>query len=106
VLLHAAKSPAVVRSSNQMAIGVHDFHERLGIESGRRSAEARRWVEAAAQVRDKALETGAKGVDVARSRGKVTLDRAGSVKGKLAGGIAERARRRRGTGRDATRKAE
>ncbi|WP_030756594.1 MULTISPECIES: hypothetical protein [unclassified Streptomyces] len=98
VLLHPAKSPAVVRSSNQMVIGVHDFHERLGIESGRRSSEARRWADAAAEVRDRALETGAKGVDAARSRGKVTLDRAGSVTGKLAGGIAERARRRSGGG--------
>lgn len=96
VLLHPAKSPAVVQSSNHVSIGVHDFHERLGIESGRRSSEARRWVDAAAEIRDKALETGARGVDAARSRGKVTLDRANSVTGRLAGGIAERARRRRG----------
>lgn len=106
VLLHPAKSPAVVQSSNQMAIGVHDFHERLGIESGRRSSEARRWVEAATDVRDKALETGAKGVDAARSRGKLTLDRAGSVKGRIADGIAERARRLRGGEEEATSKAE
>ncbi|MFJ3223228.1 hypothetical protein ACIPJS_07645 [Streptomyces sp. NPDC086783] len=106
VLLHPAKSPAVVQSSNQMAIGVHDFHERLGIESGRRSAEARRWVEAATDVRDKALETGAKGVDAARSRGKLTLDRAGSVKGRIADGIAERARRLRGGEEQAASEAE
>ncbi|SME94861.1 hypothetical protein [Streptomyces sp. Amel2xC10] len=96
VLLHPAKSPAVVQSSNQVAIGVHDFHERLGIESGGWSSDARRWADAAAEVRDKALETGAKGVDAARSRGKVTLDRAGSATGRLAVGIAERARRLRG----------
>ncbi|MEU0224749.1 hypothetical protein ABZ177_10390 [Streptomyces sp. NPDC006284] len=96
VLLHPGKSPDVVRSSNQVAIGVHEFHERLGIGSGHRASEARRWVEAATDVRDKALETGAKGVDAARSRGKLTLDRAGSVKGRLADGIAERARRLRG----------
>ncbi|CAL9365540.1 hypothetical protein [Streptomyces sp. enrichment culture] len=96
VLLHPAKSPAAVRSSNQVAIGVHEFHERLGIESAGPSSEARRWVDAATEVRDKALETGAKGVDAARSRGKVALDRAGSVKGKLADGIAERVRRRQG----------
>ncbi len=96
VLLHRTKSPAVVQSSNHVAAGVHDFHRRLGIESGLRSSEARRWVDAAAEARDKALETGAKGVDVARRRGNETLDRAGSVKGKLSSGIAERARRRRG----------
>ncbi|MEU7027710.1 hypothetical protein AB0A60_13585 [Streptomyces sp. NPDC046275] len=98
VLLHPTKSPAVVRSSNQVVAGVHDFHGRLGIESGRQSSETRRWAVAAVEVRDKALETGAKGVGAARSLGSVTLDRAGSVKDKLAGEIAERARRRRGNG--------
>lgn len=97
VLLHPTKSPAVVQSSNHVVTGVHDFHGRLGIESGRRSSEARRWTAAAAEVRDKALETGAKGVGAARSLGNETLDRASSVKGKLSSGIAERARRR---GRD------
>ncbi|NEA23769.1 hypothetical protein [Actinomadura bangladeshensis] len=96
VLLHPTKSPAVVQASNHVATGVHDFHGRLGIESAQRSAEARRWADAAAQVRDKALETGAKGVDVARSRGNETLNRANSVKGKLSSEIAERARRLRG----------
>ncbi|MET9508566.1 hypothetical protein ABZX62_08810 [Streptomyces flavidovirens] len=96
VLLHPSQSPAVVQSSNHVATGVHDFHGRLGIESGRQSSETRRWVDAAAEARDKALETGAKGVDAARSLGNETLDRASSVKGKLSNGIAERARRRRG----------
>ncbi|MEU0721199.1 hypothetical protein ABZ498_28960 [Streptomyces lavendulocolor] len=98
VLLHPAKSPAAVQSSNNVAISVNEFHERLGIESGRRASEARRWVDAAVEVRDKALETGAKGVDAARSRGKATFERANSVKGKLSSGIAERARRLRGDG--------
>ncbi|MER5964587.1 hypothetical protein [Streptomyces sp. NPDC002057] len=98
VLLHPTKSPAVVQSSNHVATGVHDFHGRLGIESGRQSSEARRWVAAAVEARDKALETGAKGVGAARSFGNETLDRAGSVKGRLSSGIAERTRRRRGDG--------
>jgi len=59
VLLHPTKSPAVVHSSNHVAIAVVDFHGRLGIERGRQSLEARRWVDAAAEARDKALETGA-----------------------------------------------
>ncbi|MGW2202962.1 hypothetical protein [Streptomyces sp. NPDC001774] len=96
VLLHPSKSPAVVESSNHVVTGVHDFHGRLGIESGRPPSETRRWAAAAAEVRDKALETGAKGVGAARSLGNETLDRASSVKDKLAGGIAERAVRRRG----------
>ena len=96
VLLHPTSSPAVVQSSNHVAAVVHDFHGRLGIESGRQSSEARRWVDAATQARGKALETGAKGVDAARSFGNETLDRANSVKGRLSSGIAERARRLRG----------
>jgi hypothetical protein len=96
VLLHPAKSPAVVRSSNQVVVGVNDLHGRLGIESGRQSSQARRWAEAAAEARDKALETGAKGVDAARGLGSEALDRAGSVKDRLSSGIAERVRRRRG----------
>ena len=95
VLLYPTKSPAVVQSSNHVVTGVHAFHARLGIESGRQSSEARRWVDAAAEVRDKALETGAKGVSVARSLGNETLNQAGSVKGKLSNEIAERARRLR-----------
>ncbi|MCM9080082.1 hypothetical protein L1606_18685 [Streptomyces spororaveus] len=100
VLLHPTKSPAIVQSSNHVATGVHDFHGRLGIESGRRSSDARRWVHAAAEARDKALETGAKGVGAARSLGTETLDRAGSMKGKVSSGIAELARRRRGNEED------
>ncbi|WP_371659476.1 hypothetical protein [Streptomyces sp. NBC_00280] len=96
VLLHPTKSPAVVQSSNHVVTGVDDFHGRLGIASGRQPSETRRWAVAAAEVRDKALETGAKGVGAARSLGSETLDRAASVKGKLSSGIAERARRRRG----------
>ncbi|MFC5805829.1 hypothetical protein [Streptomyces formicae] len=95
VLLHPTKSPAVVQSSNHVVGGVHDFQGRLGIESGRRPSETRGWAAAAAEVRDKALETGAKGVGAARNLGNETLDRASSVKGKLSSGIAERARRRR-----------
>lgn len=93
VLLHPTTSPAVVQSSNHVATAVHDFHQRLGIESGRQSSEARQWMDAATAVRAKALETGAKGVDAARSLSNETRDRATSAMDKLSGGIAERARR-------------
>jgi predicted transcriptional regulator len=96
VLLHPTASPAVVHSSNHVAIAVVDFHGRLGIERGRQSLDARRWVDAAAEARDKVLETGEEGVDAARRLGNETLDRARSVTGKLSSGIAERVLRRRG----------
>ncbi|MYQ95777.1 hypothetical protein GTY20_33240 [Streptomyces sp. SID4946] len=93
VLLNPTKSPALVESINHVTTGVHGFHTRLGIESGHQPSQARRWVDAATEARDKAFETGAKGVDAAMSLGNETLDRAGSVTEKLSAGIAERARR-------------
>ena len=96
VLLHPTTSPAVVQSREHVASAVADFHGRLGIESGRQSLEAKRWVDAASEVRDKVLETGAERVDVSRRLGNEALDRARSVQGRLSSGIAERALRRRG----------
>jgi len=95
VLLHPTTSRDVVHSSNHVANAVVDFHGRLGIERGRQSMEARRWADAATDVRDKALETGADGVDAARRLGNETLDRAKSGTGKLSSRITERALRRR-----------
>ncbi|WP_405009618.1 hypothetical protein [Kitasatospora sp. NBC_01539] len=96
VLLHPTASPAVVHSSNHVAIAVVDFHGRLGIERGQQSLDARRWAEAAAEARDKVLETGAEGVDAARRIGIETFVRARSVTGNLSSGIAGRVLRRRG----------
>lgn len=96
VLLHPTTSPAVVQSREQVASVVADFHGRLGIESGPQSLEAKRWADAASEVRDKVLETGAERVDVSRRLGNEALDRARSAQGRLSSGIAERALRRRG----------
>jgi hypothetical protein len=96
VLLHPHTSRDVVHSTNHVSTAVVDFHGRLGIESGRQSLEARRWVDAAAEARDKALGTGADGVDTARRLGNETVGRARSMTGKLSNGIAERTIRRRG----------
>jgi hypothetical protein len=53
-------------------------------------------VDAASEVRAKVLETGAERVDVSRRLGNDALNGARSVQGRLSGGIAERALRRRG----------
>lgn len=95
VLLHPASSRAVVQSSNQVVTAVVDFHGRLGIEDDRQALEARRWLDAVTEVKDKALETGAEGVDAARRLGNGTLDRARSVTGRLSGEIATRTLRAR-----------
>jgi hypothetical protein len=96
VLLHPTSSPAVVHSREHVASVVTDFHGRLGIEAGRESLEAKRWVDAASEVRDKVLETGAERADASRRLGNEALDRARSVQGRLSSGIAGRALHRRG----------
>ncbi|MFG2693871.1 hypothetical protein [Kitasatospora sp. NPDC048407] len=96
VLLHPTTSPAVVNSSNQVATTIIDFRGRLGIERDRQSLDARRWVDAATEAKDRMLESGAEGVDAAKRLGAETFDRAKSVTGKLSNGIAGRVLRRRG----------
>jgi len=98
VLLYPAASGALVHACNQVANTIVDFHERLGIELARQSWEARRWSDAAAEIRDKVLETGAQGVDTAIDLGKETFGRARSVTGKLSSEIAKRALPHRGDG--------
>ena len=64
-------------------------------------------MDAASEVRDKVLETGAEYVDVSRRLSNEALDRARSVQGRLCSRIAERALRRcAGRARNATSKAE
>lgn len=95
VLFNPKQSPAVVKSGNHVAAGVHEFHELLGIESGLGSSETRRWKEAAAERWDNARATGAQGIDDVKRFGSETRGQAGSVRGKLSDRIAERKLRRR-----------
>ncbi|MFM9920814.1 hypothetical protein [Lacisediminihabitans sp. H27-G8] len=108
VLLHPIASRSVVESSNHVASGIGDFHGHLGIERGRESVEARRWMDAATDARDTVLRTGVEGVDAGKRLGNETFDagmrlgtetfdRAISTKDRLANGFAERLRRLRGT---------
>lgn len=96
VLMHPAAAPSVVQSSNRVSSTIIEFQGRLGIEGDRQSLQARRWADAAKELRDKALETGADQVDAARRLGNETVDRAKSVTGKLSSRIPERVLRLRG----------
>lgn len=90
VLFNPLQSPAVVRSSNQVASGVHEFHRLLGIESGLESSETRQWTEAAADTWDAASATGAQGIDAVRQLGSKAGGHAKSVTGRLTGRFASR----------------
>ena len=94
VLFNPVQSPAVVESSNRIAIDVHEFHEALGIESGTQSSDARRWAGAAAEKWDKVRESSVEGVGTVKHLGGETLVKASSVRGKLADKIADRKLRR------------
>jgi hypothetical protein len=76
VLFNPFDSPAAVRSSKQVATDLLNFRGRLGIESGRQTSEAKRWGQAATEVRDKVLTTTAERVDTARRLGAKTFDQA------------------------------
>lgn len=95
VLLHPTSARAVVAACNQVSAAVVDFHSRLGLERAEASVEARRWVEAAAEVRDRAIATGADGVEATRALGEETAERVRAVAGKLST-VVDRARAVRG----------
>jgi len=94
VLTHPAKSPAVVRARNDVAAAVRQLDEHLGLERERDAVDSRRWIEAAADVKDRTLDSGARGVVVARREGGKALGRARSVTGKVAGSVKRVAERR------------
>lgn len=66
VLLNPAASRSVVKSSNEAAAGIADFQELLGIDTGREALEAKLWVEAAVDVKDRVVVAGADGMDAAK----------------------------------------
>lgn len=94
VLLNPTTSHIVVESNNHVVAEVADFRERLGIEHSQESLEARRWVEAATDVRDKVLETGGEGVSAAKRFSEKTREGASSLRDKVASGIGKRTHRR------------
>ena len=75
VLLNPFDSPAAVKSSNRVATGVLDFRGRLGIDSGHESKDAKRWGQAATEMRDKVFASTSDGVTTAKRFGGQTLDR-------------------------------
>lgn len=93
VLLHPAASRSIVESSNHVSGAIVEFQGRLGIRGVRDSVEARRWLDAAIDVKDRMLETGADGVSATRRFGHGTAGRAKSVTGKFSSDLAERSTR-------------
>jgi len=76
VLLNPFAAPAAVRSSSQVATGVHDFRVRIGIESRHESTDAKRWRQAAVEARDKIIAAGSDGAAAAKRFGDEKFERA------------------------------
>ena len=99
VLLHPRNAATVVRSSADVAGDLVEFNGLLGVADDREALQARRWAEAAADLRDRALESGAAGMDSARQLGAGALGRARSVKDRASTEASERAQRWRKRGK-------
>lgn len=106
VLFSPSASQAVVRSSNHVSTAVVEFHGVLGVEHNREALEAKRWLEAAGEARDKVLETGMEGAESVRRFGTERFDQAKSLTGRISGGLAERTLRRRAKGAEPSEQAE
>lgn len=70
VLHNSSASRSVVESSNRIADDVLGFCQPLGISWRHDALENKRWVDAAVDVRDHAVEAGADGVEHAKVAGK------------------------------------
>lgn len=79
VLFNPFDSPAAVKSSNEIAAGVLEFRDRLGIEQGHESRDAKRWSQAATEMRDKVLVSTTEGVTAAGRFGAKAFDRTTEV---------------------------
>lgn len=95
VMLHPIAAREAVAASNSIASTIADFHELLGIELGRQEMEARRWRDAVADAKDRALESGAEGVGAAKQAGDEAVDRFLDAGTNFAGSLADRLSRAR-----------
>lgn len=75
VLFNPFDSPSIVRSSNEVTGVVREFSQRLGIESSHETADAKRWSEAAAEARDKAIVSASGGATAAAHFGSEVVGR-------------------------------
>ena len=84
VLRHPTKARAVVVTRNDVTDDLSEFYRRLGVPRELVAVDARRWSEAVADVRDRAVDVGAEGVDAARQAGAQAVDRARSAGSRVA----------------------
>lgn len=95
VVFNPINSRAVVTGINEAGADIVRFHAVVGVAGDRQALEAKRWLDAVGETRDKVLATGAEGMETALRVGSETIDRARTGAGKIAGDLSERLLRKR-----------
>lgn len=98
VLLHPSSAKSVVLSSGQVGAAIVGFHEALGIADTHQEVAARRWLTAAGEARDRALETGSTGIRGAKRIGTATGAKASTAAAGATNAMSERGARLRRKG--------
>lgn len=66
VLTNPWKAPSVVRSVNSVSSSVAEFHGHLGLDTSHDAAATRGWRQAASDLRDRVVESGADGLETGK----------------------------------------
>lgn len=93
VLLNPLDSRNMVAAGQQVADQVVAFHASLGIETGWAGAEGRAWRDAATDAKEKALESGRRGVTKAKRVGGGAASRFSSTAKSASRGLTDRIRK-------------
>lgn len=95
LLLNPMAAPKVLSARNKVHNDVISFQQLLGLDGEQAELEGRRWRDAVIEVRDKAVTSGAEGLDSAVQAGSTTLDSARFATGKAAERLSNRLLRKR-----------
>lgn len=89
VLTNPRSASKVVRGRNSVARRIEGFHDLLEVSSGSGDVQARRWADAATDLRDRTVERGAGGLDAAKRFGADRAARAKSATSKVSERLPE-----------------
>ncbi|GAB2548179.1 hypothetical protein [Brachybacterium huguangmaarense] len=95
VLLHPATAGTVVSSGSRIVDDVISFQDALDIEDGHDYRSRKKWKQAAAETKDRAVDAGAAGIVAVGRAGEAAADLAKGLTGRFSTGLAERAARHR-----------
>jgi hypothetical protein len=95
VLMNPFNSRKVVTSINSTGAEIVQFHGVIGVAGEYEAIEAKRWVDAAGEVRDDAVEKGVEAVEVTLRWGMEAADKTRKSVGRIAADVSEKLHRDR-----------